>query len=149
VINAELSAVFDLSLSVDAHTESMGGSKEKAVAGVMTGLLGLGDSVTWQAIHFGLPFCMTSKIVSWDRPNSFVDAQTRGPFHSWRHEHIFESAAGGGTRMVDTVVFASPLGPLGRAVDRLVLARYMRRLVEQRNEWLRKTLETRTCPPPD
>ena len=142
VINAELTAVFDLSLSVDAHTESMGGSKEKAVAGVMTGLLGIGDSVTWQARHFGLPFRMTSKIVSWDRPNSFVDEQTRGPFRSWRHQHTFEPAGDGGTRMVDTVVFASPLGPAGRAVDRLVLARYLRRLVEQRNEWLRETFET-------
>lgn len=90
VINADLSAVFDLSLSVDAHTESMAGSREKAVAGVTTGLLGMGDSVTWQARHFGLPFRMTVKIVSWHRPNSFVDEQTRGPFHSWRHEHRFE-----------------------------------------------------------
>jgi ligand-binding SRPBCC domain-containing protein len=141
VINAELSAVFDLSLSVDAHTKSMGGSKEKAVAGVTSGLLGMGDSVTRQARHFGLPFRMTSTIVSWDRPKSFVDEQTRGPFHCWRQEHSFEPAAGGGTRMVDTVGFASPLGPVGRAVDGLVLARYMRRLVEQRNEWLRETLE--------
>lgn len=142
VIKAEPSAVFDLSLSVDAHTASMGGSNERAVAGVTSGVLGPGDSVTWSARHFGVPFRMTSAITSWDRPGRFVDEQTRGPFAFWRHEHRFELLDTGATRMIDSVEFGSPLGPLGRVVDVLVLSRYMLRLVEGRNEWMRVTLES-------
>jgi hypothetical protein len=38
--------------------------------------------------------------------------------------------------MTDTVRYTSPAGPLGRLVDRLVLARYLTRLLESRNGWL-------------
>jgi hypothetical protein len=38
--------------------------------------------------------------------------------------------------MIDRVSFAAPLGLLGRFVERLVLAKYMRRLIEQRNGYL-------------
>lgn len=136
VIEADPAAVFDLSLSVDAHRESMG-SNERAVAGVVTGQLGLNDSVTWRARHFGIPFRMTSAITAWNQPTRFVDEQTRGPFASWWHEHTFESTTHGGTRMRDTIVFSSPLGPIGRVVDSILLDAYMRRLIERRNEWLR------------
>ncbi len=38
--------------------------------------------------------------------------------------------------MVDTIEFAAPFGPLGRLVEKLVLARYMQNLIEERNEFL-------------
>jgi hypothetical protein len=48
--------------------------------------------------------------------------------------------------MIDRVSFAPPLGFLGRIVERLVLAKYMRRLIEQRTRFFRastdKWLET-------
>jgi hypothetical protein len=48
--------------------------------------------------------------------------------------------------MIDRVSFAAPLGFLGRIVERLVLAKYMRRLIEQRTRFFRastdKWLET-------
>lgn len=131
---------FGLSLSVDAHTASMGGSGERAVAGVTSGELSYGDSVTWQATHFGLPFRMTSTVTEYERPHRFVDEQTHGPFSRWWHEHRFD-AQDRGTCMTDHVRFASPAGPLGMAVDRLVLAGYMRRLLEARNLWLKAQLE--------
>jgi ligand-binding SRPBCC domain-containing protein len=89
LLQCEPEKAFDLSLSVDAHRESMGNG-ERAVSGVTSGLLDLGDSVTWQARHFGLPFRMTSAVTDFDRPYRFVDEQTRGPFASWWHEHCFE-----------------------------------------------------------
>ncbi|HXH81221.1 hypothetical protein [Nocardioides sp.] len=39
------------------------------------------------------------------------------------------------------ITFASPAEPVGHLVDRLFLARYLRRLVEVRNEWLKRALE--------
>lgn len=126
---------FDLSLSVDAHTASMRDSGERAVGGVTQGVLGPGDTVTWRARHFGVPFTMTSRISAHEPPHRFVDEQVAGPFRRWWHEHRFE-AVEGGTRMTDVVELASPAGALGRLVDRWVLTRYMTRLLGARNAWL-------------
>ena len=126
---------FDLSLSVDAHTASMSRSRERVVAGIKSGAMGLGDTVTWKARHFGFSFTMASKITEYDAPDRFVDEQVTGPFGRWWHEHTFNESDTT-TTMTDTVEFASPLGPLGRSVDTLVLTRYMTRLLTQRNLWL-------------
>jgi ligand-binding SRPBCC domain-containing protein len=128
-------AAFELSLSVDAHTSSMSRSGERAVAGVTSGVLRLGDTVTWRARHFGMPFSMTSRISEYDAPLRFVDEQVSGPFRRWWHEHRFEPVDGG-TLMTDVAEFESPAGRPGRLVNALILTRYMMRLLEQRNAWL-------------
>jgi hypothetical protein len=64
---------FDLSLSVEAHTDSMAESGERAIAGVTSGVMKLGDTVTWRARHFGITFRMTSAITEYQRPIRFVD----------------------------------------------------------------------------
>lgn len=139
-IDAPMESCFDLSLSVDAHAASMSRSGERAVAGVSSGMMAEGDTVTWRARHFGIPFTMTSRICEFDRPVRFVDEQVSGPFRRWWHEHRFDSADGV-TVMVDEVEFESPLGPLGHLVNRLVLTRYMTRLLQERNRWLCEALE--------
>ncbi|MFZ0161662.1 MAG: SRPBCC family protein, partial [Kineosporiaceae bacterium] len=102
-IEAPLAACFDLSLSVDAHTASMIGSGERAISGVTTGTMGLGDAVTWRARHFGVPFTMTSVITAHDFPHRFVDEQAHGPFAFWWHEHTFTALDPDVTLMVDVV----------------------------------------------
>jgi ligand-binding SRPBCC domain-containing protein len=128
--------VFDLSLDVEVHTGSMARSGERAVAGVTSGRLGLGDTVTWSARHFGLPWRMTSRITEWDRPRLFVDEQVSGPFRHWRHLHQFAPTPGGGTSMRDVVEFSAPLGPLGAVTTHILLRRYLRHLIEVRNRHL-------------
>ena len=81
---------FELSLSVDAHQASMSDSGERAVAGIQSGVMNLGDTVTWKAKHFGIEFTMTSVISHYDSPHRFVDEQVSGPFRRWWHEHRFE-----------------------------------------------------------
>jgi ligand-binding SRPBCC domain-containing protein len=134
VIEAPPGDCFGLSLSVDAHTASMRASGERAVGGVTSGAMKLGDTVTWRARHFG--------ITAYEYPGRFVDEQQRGPFRKWWHEHTFMAAAGG-TRMTDAVEFQSPLGPAGMLADYLVLDRYLRELLIKRNAWLKATLEAR------
>lgn len=126
---------FDISLSVDAHTASMSRSGERIIGGIRSGVLGLGDSVTWRARHFGLPFTMTSRITEFDPPHRFVDEQVAGPLERWWHEHTFEETDGT-TTMTDVVEFASPLGPLGTLFDAVILTRYMTRLLKLRSRWL-------------
>src|SRR3954466_1242821 len=87
--------VFALSLEVEVHTASMAGSGEQAVGGVTSGRMKLGDTVTWQARHFGLRWRMTSRISACDPPGSFVDEQVAGPFARWRHVHHFEPDGNG------------------------------------------------------
>jgi ligand-binding SRPBCC domain-containing protein len=142
IIGAPISDCFELSLSVDAHTTSMGSSNERAIGGVTCGVMNLGDSVTWQARHFGVRVRMTSVITEYDHPRRFVDEQQRGPFGRWWHEHLFIEQGAGDTLMIDNVEFCSPLGPLGAVADRVVLDRYMRHLLSQRNEWLKTSLES-------
>jgi hypothetical protein len=49
VIAAPAGDCFHLSLSVDAHTASMSRSGERAIGGVTSGVMKLGDTVTWRA----------------------------------------------------------------------------------------------------
>jgi len=46
-IKAPIQAVFDLSRDIDFHQESASKTREKAVAGRMSGLIELGETVTW------------------------------------------------------------------------------------------------------
>ncbi|TQJ41934.1 hypothetical protein FBY33_4056 [Arthrobacter sp. SLBN-112] len=70
-----------------------------------------------------------------DFPRSFIDEQVKGPFKAFRHVHEFAATPSGST-MVDRVEFTAPLGVLGRAVERMFLARYLERLIAQRGGFL-------------
>ncbi len=139
-IAAPVERCFDLSRSIDLHLESMIASKERAVAGVMSGLIAEGQEVSWQARHFGVQWRMTSRITEFDPPHRFVDEMVRGPFAAFRHEHHFHphtAPVGGGTRMTDVVTFRMALGPPAN----LPVGLYLRRLMRIRNDVIRKKAE--------
>jgi ligand-binding SRPBCC domain-containing protein len=131
---------FDLARDVDAHIRSTAGTEERAVAGVTAGLMGLGDEVTWEARHLGIRQRLTVRITRLDPPRMFQDEMVRGPFASMRHVHEFVPRDGG-TTMIDTFTFTSPLGPLGAIVDRLFLAAYLRRFLISRAAALKRIAE--------
>lgn len=133
-----MAALFDLSLDIDAHVRSMSHSDERAVDGVTSGRIGLGETVTWRARHAGVWFTMTSRITVLQRPHRFVDEQVRGPFRSFVHEHAF-IREGEITRMTDTITLAAPV--FGRAAEQLVLVPYLRRLIAGRNAHLLSVLD--------
>ena len=140
LIAAPPKAVFNASLDVDAHVASMADSGEQAVGGVTSGTMGLGETVTWQAKHFGITWKMTSKITEIDPPRRFVDEQLRGPFQRFYHEHLFEPVDAG-TRMVDNIEFDAPFGILGDLTEKLILGGYLQKLIAERNDFLRGKLE--------
>lgn len=144
-LNVRAERAFDLSRSVDVHAESMAHSSERAVGGVTHGLMSLGESVTWKAKHFGVPFRMESRITEMTRPVSFTDEQVRGPFRYFRHDHSF-TEEDGVTLMVDRVSFAAPFGLIGRFAEVAFLATYMRRLIEVRNRFLASVAESGGTP---
>lgn len=70
-INADIETCFDLSRSIDLHSLSTAQTKEKAIKGRTSGLIGAGETVTWQATHFGVHQQLTSKITAYARPFHF------------------------------------------------------------------------------
>lgn len=140
-VRAPIERCFDLARSVDVHLAGAGDTGERAVAGVVRGLLGPGDEVTWRARHFGVWQLLTSRITQFERPLRFRDSMVRGAFARFDHDHSFE-ADGAVTIMRDRFDFTSPLGPLGRLADALVLTRYMRRFLVERNRVLREIAES-------
>ena len=140
-IDAPVERCFDLARDVGAHVRSTAGTGERAVGGVTIGLLELGDEVTWEARHLGIRQRLTARISRFERPVLFEDVMIRGAFASLRHVHEF-LPRDGGTTMIDTFTFTSPLGPVGAIVDRLFLAGYMRRLLVSRANELKRMAES-------
>lgn len=139
-VRAPLERCFDLSRDIDLHVVSMRATGERAVAGRTSGLIGLGEEVTWEARHLGVRQRFTSRITEFVRPHYFQDRMVRGAFRSFAHDHFFEPTESG-TLMRDVLEFHSPLGPLGRIADALFLSRYLRALLLQRQQVVKVAAE--------
>ena len=140
-INAPIERVFDLARSIDLHADSMAHTNEKAVAGVTKGLINLGETVTWEATHFGIRQRLTSKITVCERPTKFSDTMVSGAFARLDHDHFF-TEIDGKTLMRDVFDYDSPLGILGKLADFLILENYMKNLLTVRNELIKRVAES-------
>jgi ligand-binding SRPBCC domain-containing protein len=140
-IYSTIEICFDLSRSIDLHKISTARTNEQAIAGRTSGLINLGETVTWQATHFGVRQKLTSKITAFDRPNYFIDEQTKGIFKSKIHEHKFEKLRDK-VIMKDIFEFHSPFGLFGKLFNNLVLTNYLKRLLIDRNQIIKEFAET-------
>lgn len=141
-INAPAERCFDLSRSIDLHQRSTERTEEKAIAGRTSGLIELGESVTWEARHLGVRQRLTSKITAFEYPNFFVDEMTKGVFKRLHHLHQFQWD-GEKTIMLDEFTFESPLGFLGTLADAIFLKRYLTGFLAERNALIKSCAETR------
>ena len=139
-INAPAEICFDLMRDIRLHTETTGQTKEKAISGVTSGKIGLGQTVTFEGNHFGIKQRLTVKVVEFERPRLFVDEMTEGVFKSFKHIHEFFPNENG-VLMRDTLVWTAPLGLLGKIADKLFLENHLRRLVTKRNLKLKEIAE--------
>jgi ligand-binding SRPBCC domain-containing protein len=91
----------------------------------------------------GIPARWQTVIERWRSPRgdaldaSFVDAQHRGPYRAWWHEHHFH-ARGDHTVMEDIIYYAPPLGVLGAIANWLVVANQLRRIFGYRAAMIRQ-----------
>ena|SRR5215467_1173489 len=141
LVAAPPSRCFDLARSIDAHIHSVVGTGERAIGGRTTGLLSLGDEVTWRARHLGVWQDLTSRITAFERPLHFRDSMVRGAFARFDHDHYFE-ARDDGTLLRDVFDYRAPLGPLGWLAERLFLSAYMRRFLLIRMRALKALAES-------
>ncbi len=140
-IAAPVERVFDLARSIDLHKRSMSHTKEEPVAGVTSGLINLNDTVTWKARHLGKTRFLKSKITALEKPFSFSDEMDEGDFKTLTHQHHFKPVENG-TIMIDIMSFEAPYGSFGRLFSKIYLTRYLRRLMEQRNQVIREYAES-------
>lgn len=132
---------FDLARDVGLHCRCAAHSHERAVAGVTSGLIGLHETVTFEAVHFGVRQRLSSRVVEFEPPQRFVDEMIRGAFAQMRHTHEFR-AESGGTLMIDVLEWRSPLGILGRIADRFFVGPHLRDFLRRRNRALKRFAET-------
>ena len=140
-IAAPVDRVFDLSRNVDLHKKSMIKYKEEAVAGIRFGLIEKDETVTWRARHLFKTRLLRSRITEMVKPKIFVDEQSQGDFKMMKHEHHFKPCENG-TIMIDVIHFETPYGAMGRWFNTLYLTKYVRKLIEQRNNTIKEFAET-------
>ncbi len=140
-IDAPIERVFDLARSINAHMASTEGSNERAVAGRTTGLIEDGETVTWEAKHFGVKQRLSVRVTKFDRPHLFGDEMISGAFSSMHHTHRF-TQSGEGTLMKDEFHFTAPFGFFGSFAECLFLTCYMRRFLTRRAAELKSMAES-------
>ncbi len=140
-IAAPIERVFDLSRSINLHQVSTASTNEKAIDGVMTGLINKDETVTWQAKHLFKTRLFTAKITEMKSPVFFVDEMIKGDFKSFHHEHHFKAAANG-TIMIDLLNFETPYGKIGKMANALFLKSYLQKFLIKRNDVIKEYAET-------
>lgn len=140
-INAPIEICFDLSRSIDLHKISTAKTHEEAIGGKTKGLIGMNETVTWQATHFGIKQKLASKITAFNSPFYFRDEQQKGIFKSIYHEHIFEQKASF-VLMIDVFKFQSPCGVFGKIFNHLILTNYLHSLLYERNKIIKEFAES-------
>jgi ligand-binding SRPBCC domain-containing protein len=140
-INSTIEICFDLSRSIDLHKISTLKTNEIAIDGVTEGLICYNQSVTWQAKHFGITQRLTSKITAYDRPSHFCDEQVKGAFKKIKHDHYF-TIINGKVLMTDKFLFKSPFGILGKIFNKVILTRYLKGFLVERNQTIKDFAES-------
>ena len=84
---------------------------------------------------------LTSRIAAFDPPRHFRDSMVCGAFRRFDHDHFFERR-GDLTVMRDRFDFESPMGLLGRVADQLILSRYLKMFLVERNQRIKAMAES-------
>jgi ligand-binding SRPBCC domain-containing protein len=140
-IAAPAERVFDLSRHIGLHKESMAPFSQEAVAGTRFGLIEKDETVTWKSKHLFRERMLRVKVTEMSKPSMFVQEQAEGNFRMMKHEHYFKPCDNG-TIVIDLFHFESPYGVLGRWFNELWLTRYLRKIIELRNNVIKQYAET-------
>lgn len=142
VFKRPIEIVFDAERNISLHSATQGHRGERAVDGVLSGLIEEGQEVEWEARHFGIKQRLRVRITRMEAPAFFRDELVHGAFKAYSHEHRFRSIGKDHTEKRDVMVLQAPLGPLGRLAEILFLKRYMTEFLRRKNRDLQTLLET-------
>jgi uncharacterized protein (TIGR01777 family) len=107
-----------------------------AIDGAPPAHMGEGVEIRYTLRVGPVPMRWLTRIAWWAPGAGFVDAQERGPYRCWWHEHHFR-VLGDAVEMEDRVFYAPPFGWLGRIAQRLVVRPLLERLFGFRNDAIR------------
>ncbi len=141
-IQASKKDVFNAARNINLHIESTSNTNETAIAGKTSGCIGLNETVTWRAKHFGIYLTHQSKITQMQADDFFIDTMIKGHFTHFEHLHFFK-ALDTQTIMTDILYYEVPCGFIGKTIDLLVLKKHLIHLLYTRNQHLKKHLENR------
>lgn len=140
-INADIKSCFDLSRDVAIHKQSLKRAALRAVSGKTSGLLELGEWVSWEEKHFGQLQHFTLKISELEAPLYFVEEMVEGMFKSFRNEFRFK-ANGDSTLLTNRIYLELPYGLLGKLIKNLFINFYTKKLLQSRLEYLKTAIES-------
>ena len=86
-----------------------------------------------------LPITIVAEHVAYEKIVRFEDVMRKGPFRRWHHKHLFFPHPEG-CRLRDEIEYEAPLGPLGRAVDGLLVRPRLQKMFDYRHEVTRAAL---------
>ena len=155
IVHAPLDRIWKLSTRVELVKNTLG---MNFAGGQTTGFVQRGTRVVWKGWKFGLPTEHHTLITGYAAPHPakaeptlspelhaealgqpvawFQDQQERGRFAFFQHDHWLREKTGADgtpeTLLEDEVHFRLPFGWLGRAVARVIMEPYIRRLVKHR-----------------
>jgi ligand-binding SRPBCC domain-containing protein len=137
-VNAPVELCFKLAVSIDLQKAATG---LKAIDGITSGLIGPGETVTWQGRGSIGKFTHKNLIEVWRPYNYFRVIMVDGPFAAYEHEHHF-APMNDGTRVRSEIRFATAKGLLGRISEKLFLRKRMEKLLKQQNALLKSVAES-------
>ncbi|MBW8888290.1 MAG: SRPBCC family protein [Fibrobacteres bacterium] len=142
VFDASIETVFDAERDISLHSATQEHRGERAVGGVTSGLIGQGQEVEWEAVHFGIKQRLRVKITHMEKPYYFRDEMIKGAFKTFSHEHRFKEIDSDKTEKSDVMHIEAPFGPLGWIAEGLFLKWYMKRFLHKKNQSMKKRVET-------
>ncbi len=137
VIDAPVRSVAAAARSTELAERGPGPLRVRGRAAPGTGeLLVPGDEIRFRAPPGGPFASLTTRIVRAD-PDAMSSVVVAGRVPRLRHETVFTDL-GGRTRVADALCWTSPLGPLGRVADVLVVRRFARAVLSRRRAAVRE-----------
>jgi len=110
---------------------------EEAVDGVVTGLIGEGETVTFLGRHFGMRRQHTIRVATVRPYSYFRDVMVAGTFPRFEHDRHF-APMDDGTRIRDEIHFSTGWGPLKRILARRRLTDFLM----ERNSVIKRVAES-------
>jgi len=102
--------------------------------------LELGSLMEFKIQGYGHVQKMVHEITDLVRPTVFTEAQIRGLFASWVHEHAFETNDRGQAVVIDRITFLPPAGLLGLLVTSRKILEQLEEGFDHRHAQLQKLL---------
>jgi ligand-binding SRPBCC domain-containing protein len=137
IVQAPIERCFRLAVSIDLQKAA---ARHQAIAGVTAGLIGPGQTVTWQSRRLGRKIENQSLIEVWRPYNYFRDIMIAGSFDSYEHDHHF-APLNDGTRIRDYIRFKVS-GRLGRFAEKFFMRKSVEAMLRKRNALIKQAAES-------